>query len=147
MNWWIGSCWVLASLGIAALDYRVQKLAAKRWLADWPWRLVMYFALGGVTTGVPVFLYRFGEAIIGVYSHPPTARMLVALLPLAVAMISAVQVLKMAERIIRGAGNPLRSRRVIPAVYWIAVALFLFAVAGVLLGVGFFGSFSLLRDR
>ncbi|TIW19725.1 MAG: hypothetical protein E5V65_09850 [Mesorhizobium sp.] len=147
MNWWIGSFWLLVSLGVAALDYRIQKLAAKRWLADWPWRLAMYFVLGGLVTGIPIFLYQFGEAIVGVYSHPPTPKMLVAFLPVAVATIVAIQVLKVANRTIRGAGSSLQGRRLTAAVYWITTALLLFAVAGGILGAGSFGSLYLLRDR
>ncbi|SFP01421.1 hypothetical protein SAMN03159463_03420 [Mesorhizobium sp. NFR06] len=147
MNWWIGSFWIFVSLGVAAVDYRVQKLAAKRWLADWPWRFAMYFALGGIVTGIPIFLYRFGEAITGLYSRPPTARMLVALLPLAVAVIVAIQILKMAMRTIRGADSPHLGRRSMPAAYWITSGLFLFAVAGGIFGLGFFGSFYLLRNH
>ncbi|RWM13637.1 MAG: hypothetical protein EOR72_18075 [Mesorhizobium sp.] len=147
MNWWIGSFWVLVSLVFGALDYRVQKLNGKRWLADWPWRLAMYFALGGVITGVPVFLFQFGEAIIGVYNHPPTAKMLVALVPLAVAAIVAVGILKLAGRTIRRAGGSLQERRLAVAIYWIAGALFLFTVAAGTVGAGYLGNLYLLRDR
>ncbi|MDG4876568.1 hypothetical protein P9273_15845 [Mesorhizobium sp. WSM4935] len=140
MNWWIGSFWVLVSLGVAALDYRVQRLGGKRWLVDWPWRLAMYFALGGLVTSVPIFLYQFGEAIIGLYNHPPTAKMLVALLPSAVAAIVAVEVLKLAGRTIRRSGGSLQGRRLV-------VAIFLFMVAAGIIGAGYLGNLYLLRDH
>ncbi|RWM08608.1 MAG: hypothetical protein E5X80_28805 [Mesorhizobium sp.] len=143
MNWWIGFCWVLGSLCFAALDYRVRKLAGKRWLSDWPWRLAMYFAVGGGLFAAigyaPIALYQFGEAIVGLYDRPPKPKILLAFVASAIAVILAIEILKVAGRTIREASRPLQGDRSMAAAWRVAVALLLFVTAvGLLLGGAYF---------
>ena len=137
-------CWVLGSLGSAALDYRIQKLAARPWLADWPWRLAMYLALGGLVAIIgyaPIFLYGFVQAVIGFYNHPPTAKMLLALVPLAVASIVAVLALRKVAWMAGGYRSQLNR------VWRIVAGLSLLAVASAALGAGVLGNLYLLQDH
>ncbi|AZO44397.1 hypothetical protein EJ076_26505 [Mesorhizobium sp. M7D.F.Ca.US.005.01.1.1] len=150
MNWWIGFCWIAGSICFAALDHRARKLAGKRWLPEWPWRLVTYFALGGVFAAIgyaPFFLYRLGEAVVGVYNHPPTLKMLAVLLVFAAAAVIAVEILKLARRTICEISSSQYGIQSMAAVRRIAGALVLFAVAVGVLGAGFLFGFYVLRSH
>lgn len=149
MNWWIGFCWIAGSICFAVLDHRARKLAGKRWLSEWPWRLVTYFALGGVFAAIgyaPIFLYQLGEAVVGVYNHPPTLKMLAVLLVFAVAAIIAVETLKLAHRTIREISSSQHDIQSMAAVRRIAGALVLFTVAVGVLGAGFLFGLYVLRS-
>jgi len=146
MNWWIGFCWIAGSICFAMLDHRARKLAGKRWLSEWPWRLVTYFALGGVFAAIgyaPFFLYQLSEAIVGIYNHPPTLSMLAVLLVFAVASIIAVEILKLACRTIREISSSQHDIKSMAVVRRIAGALVLFTVA---VG-GFLFGFHVLRSH
>lgn len=143
MNWWIGFCWAAGSLCFAALDYRAREQAGKRWLSEWPWRLVTYFALGGVFAAIgyaPIFVYHFGEALAGLYNHPPTLSMFLALLVLAVAVLIAIEFLKLASRTVREIGSSQQGLFSTASVCRIAGASVLFIAATVVLGAGSLGS-------
>ncbi|UVK51640.1 hypothetical protein DBIPINDM_004932 [Mesorhizobium sp. AR02] len=147
MNWWIGFCWISGSICSAMLDHRARKLAGKRWLSEWPWRLVTYLALGGVCAAIgyaPFFLYQFGEAIVGVYNHPPN---LVVLLVLAVTATVATGILELARRTLRGITSLQHGMRSMAAVRRIAAALVLFAVAAGVLGAGLFAGLYVLQNQ
>jgi nitric oxide reductase large subunit len=148
MNWWIGFCWIGGSICFAVLDHRARKLAGKRWLSEWPWRLVTYFALGSVFAAIgyaPFFLYQLGEAIVDVYNHPPTSKMLAVLLVFAVAIL-AVEILKLARRTIREISSSQHGIQSMAAVRRVAGALVLFAVAVGVLGAGLLFGLYVLRS-
>lgn len=147
MNWWIGLCWIAGSICFAVLDHRARKQVGKRWLSEWPWRLATYFALGGVFAAigyVPFFLYRLGEAIVGVYNHPPNPAVL---LVLAVTATVATGILELARRTLREISSLRYGVRSMAAAGRIAAALALFAVATGVLGAGLFVGRHVLQNQ
>jgi H+/Cl- antiporter ClcA len=150
MNWWIGFCWIAGTTCFAVLDYRARKHAGKRWVSEWPWRLVTYFVLGGVFAAVgyaPMFLYQLGEAIVSVYNHPPALGMMAVLLILAIAAVIAIKILTLARRTIHEISTSQHDIRSMAAVGRIAGALVLVAVAVGVLGAGFFVGLYVLRSH
>ncbi|MGX5803992.1 hypothetical protein ACWGS9_22470 [Bradyrhizobium sp. Arg314] len=110
----------------------------------------MYLVLGGLVAMVgyvPVFVYRFAQAVIGLYNHPPTARMLLALFPLAVASIVAVLAFRRVAWIGGGYCSQLHRGHSLAVVWRIVAALSLLAVAMAALGVGVLGNLYLLQDH
>ncbi|TRC77406.1 hypothetical protein FJV83_27690 [Mesorhizobium sp. WSM4307] len=147
MDWWIGFCWIAGSICFAVLDHRARKLAGKRWLSEWPWRLVTYFVLGGVFAAIgyaPFFLSHLGEAVVGVYNHPPN---LAVLLVLAVTAAVATGISVLALRTLREISGLQHSVRSMAAAGRIAAALVLFAVATGVLGAGLFVGRHLLQNQ
>ncbi|PBB85512.1 hypothetical protein CK216_17865 [Mesorhizobium sp. WSM3876] len=99
----------------------------------------MYFAVGGglfASIGyAPIFLYQFGKATIGLYSHPPAPKKLLAFMTTAVCVVLALEILKVAGRTMREAGGSPLGHRSVGTAWRIAIALVLFAMAvGLLVG-------------
>lgn len=150
MNWWIGFCWIAGSICFAVLDHRARKLAGKRWLSEWPWRLVTYFALGGVFAAIgyaPIFLHHFVEAIVGVYSHPPTLRSLAVLFVWGATAAAAFGFLVLARRTLRETGSLQHGVRSMAAFRTIACAMVLVAIAIGILGTGFLFGLDIQRSH
>jgi hypothetical protein len=107
----------------------------------------MYFALGGILTGVPVFIYQFGQSVISLINHPPTAEMMLALVPLALASVVAVGALRTAGRVLRGVNSQIEHDNSLAKVWRIAVGLLLLLLAAGAVWAGILGNFYLLGNH
>lgn len=148
-NYWVGLCWAAGSVYFVTLDYRAKKGAGKQWLSkDWPWILFIYFVVGGgfaVVGYTPILIYRFSETLIGLYNHPPTLNMLLGFIPVGLAAIPFIEIMKVVGRAIDRKDEERQSRSPMATVSFFAFVVSLSILAVIILGTGYYFSFRLLH--
>ncbi|WP_442578786.1 hypothetical protein ACSBOB_25165 [Mesorhizobium sp. ASY16-5R] len=148
---WIGFWATVGSVAFLVLDYRVGKQSGRPLLSKGSTTRLYYYALVGGASGallaaIPVMVFDFGKAIVGLVIDPPPPRLLLGLPPIAAGVAAGFVLVTAAKKRWQTGIRDLRSDSAAQGIGNLTLAVCLFALTMLAIWLGTFMGFHIVRD-